>query len=262
MQPPLDDSTDSMITIVSVVLNDPCGLRRTQVSLNAQVDRQFQWIVVDGGSTPPTSELVKQISNAGEARIIEGPDEGAYDGMNKGVQGATSEWILFLNAGDELCNPNTIAQLRHGIRGCDVDIVFGDYERITCDGRASVNRALALDVLRYAMPFCHQSVVTRRSILASHPFAQTLAADWRFFSDRFHDGTRFQKIEMCIARFHEGGLSSRYWMHSWLDRVQHLSENGRLSSRIMILLSFNLCKHLYGQVVAVLNTWRTRLGRE
>lgn len=229
---------------MTIVLDDSIGLQRTRASLQSQRDRNFQWIVVDGGSAEPTKALLESLAEAGEASIIVGPDNGPYDGMNKGAQQARADWVLFLNSGDELCDSDTLVQLGQFLLESDTAVLYGDYERVAFDGSARIKLARPLGDLRYSMPFCHQSVLTRRDILLSRPFEQTIAADWRFLNDCFHAGLRLRHIDLRIARFHEGGLSNKFWIASWIDRVRHLKQRGRLSGEIGLWLFLNLCKHL------------------
>lgn len=247
-------SPNPLLTIVTIVLNDPIGLRRTRSSLQAQSERNFQWIVVDGGSAPPTKDVLEKIDTGGEALIFREVDKGPYDGMNKGAKEAVSDWILFLNSGDELCDSNTILQIRPFLSDPDTSILYGNYERIALDGNATIKPARELSVLRYSMPFCHQSVLTRRQTVWSRPFEQSIAADWRFFNDCFYGGVRFRKAELCIARFHAGGMSGKYWIASWLDRVRHLKARDRLSVAIALFLALNLCKHLCSQASGIVKT--------
>ena len=93
------------LSIVTIHLNDFDGLRDTHRSLQRILTaQQVNWIVIDGESSIQTEDQKKCIDHV---RSIAGyflfePDTGIYDAMNKGVRQASGDYILFLNAGDEL----------------------------------------------------------------------------------------------------------------------------------------------------------------
>ena len=92
------------LSIITIHLNDINGLEAKLESLRLLLGiPEIEWIVVDGGSVQAPSclgviEAVKGLAN----QFISEPDEGIYDAMNKGTRCASGEYVLFLNAGDEL----------------------------------------------------------------------------------------------------------------------------------------------------------------
>lgn len=89
-------------SVISVVLNDRIGLKRTAESLLRQKGADFEWIVIDGGSTDGTLELCREYEDRIAVCVSE-PDNGIFDAMNKGLMHASGHYVLFLNAGDRLC---------------------------------------------------------------------------------------------------------------------------------------------------------------
>ena len=99
--------------------NNISGPRPTGVSLNAQRCRDFEWIIVDGGSRDGTAAFLKDYPDA-----ISEPDNGLYDAMNKGTARARGEYLLFLNAHDTLADSETLEKIQ--AQAYAVDFIYGD----------------------------------------------------------------------------------------------------------------------------------------
>lgn len=80
-------------SIITVCLNAKEGLERTLRSIEEQTFNNFEWIVIDGGSTDGTVELIQNYSCI--KRLISEPDEGIYDAMNKGIEISSGEYLFF-----------------------------------------------------------------------------------------------------------------------------------------------------------------------
>lgn len=87
------------LSIITVNLNNKDGLQRTIDSVVSQTFRDFEWIVIDGGSTDGSKELIEKYSNYISYWVSE-PDKGIYNAMNKGIRVAKGEYLQFLNSGD------------------------------------------------------------------------------------------------------------------------------------------------------------------
>ena len=99
------------VSIITVVLNDKVGFEHTAKSIVEQTAFELvEWIVIDAASTDGTVDVIKQYSSQITYWVSE-PDKGIYDGMNKGINNANGEYLLFLNAGDTLYSRNTIENI-------------------------------------------------------------------------------------------------------------------------------------------------------
>ena len=86
------------ISIISVCYNAIHGIEKTIQSVLSQSYDDIEYIIIDGGSTDGTVDIIRKYSDQITYFVSE-PDGGIYDAMNKGVRAATGEWINFLNAG-------------------------------------------------------------------------------------------------------------------------------------------------------------------
>ena len=99
-----------LISIITVVYNRCATLPITLDSVEGQTYKQVEYIIIDGGSTDGTLELLEQRKSEFSVLISE-PDEGLYDAMNKGLDRATGDFCLFLNAGDAFYTNTSLSEL-------------------------------------------------------------------------------------------------------------------------------------------------------
>ncbi len=166
-------------SIITVTLDNLPGLQATDRSLKLQSFLDFEWIVMDGGSADGTRSFLEHSSAAWISRP--GPEkDAAFSGsMNLGLARANGDYILFLNAGDQLAYANTLARLRNFIRSepAPPDFIYGDWLE---DGE--YKSARPPEHLRRGMFTQHQSMVFRRGSLSglSYDTRYDIAADYDF----------------------------------------------------------------------------------
>lgn len=100
---------NTKISIITVCYNAIDYLRITIESVLSQTYKEIEHIIIDGGSIDGSVDLLKNYSHLN--KVVSEPDNGIYDAMNKGINLASGEWVLFLNAGDRLYNYDTIDSL-------------------------------------------------------------------------------------------------------------------------------------------------------
>lgn len=101
------------LSIITVNLNNAEGLKKTVGSVMNQTFKEFEFIIIDGASTDGSIEIINKTAEQGihDFQWISEPDSGVYEAMNKGIQRAKGEYLLFLNSGDFLVNENTLAEV-------------------------------------------------------------------------------------------------------------------------------------------------------
>ena len=232
------------LTVITVVRNDPDGLRVTARSLAEQDFREFEWVVVDGGSASETQRVLEEIRSSCAVQISE-PDDGIYDAMNKGVRQATGDWSIFLNAGDLLHDAGTLGYLADlGSRSGDVDLLYGDYIECFADGQRRYRSARPLSGILVGMPTSHQAMVYRTRMVLDAPFEQGSLAetggceDWSHLLDRVQAGMRGRRFDRPVAVFDATGVSSRLWRTGQRHRVHRLKQLGLFSFRLRVRYLF------------------------
>lgn len=152
------------LSIITAVKNARDDLIVTFESLESQLGCEVEWIVVDGGSTDGTVELISEHERT-FSRFISEPDEGISDAWNKGVALSRGEYLAFLNAGDAYA-PNFVAEVLKKIATqpaalylAKVNCKTGDRLVRTVAGRVNSGFRLTL-----ALGFLHPGAVMARDI--------------------------------------------------------------------------------------------------
>lgn len=100
----------SLLTIITINLNNSIGLEKSLISIQEQTFKDFQLIIVDGKSTDNSIDIIERYKELIDVAIIE-KDTGIYNAMNKGIKQANSEYIYFLNSGDVLYDQNSLSNV-------------------------------------------------------------------------------------------------------------------------------------------------------
>lgn len=162
------------ISIITVVFNRKRFLREAIESVLLQDYPNIEYIVIDGGSTDGTKELIEEYLDR-LAYFISEPDKNMYDAINKGMRIATGDYIGILNSDDYLRDSSVISSLVDEIRGLKEEQiigVYGNYEKVTATGgfRGGISRGLQMSynslVLSRGFSFvCHGTVFLKRSVI-------------------------------------------------------------------------------------------------
>lgn len=198
-----------ILTVVTVVLNRREYLERTMKSVVEQTFKGIEYIVIDGGSTDGTQEIIEKYRDRISFWKSE-PDKGIYDAMNKAVAAATGEWLHFLNAGDVYYHKDTVQRALSCSYG-SADLLYGD-EEVVYDADCSViKKARPLKDMWKGMAFNHQSLFTKTALLRRHPFQLTygIAADFEFILFSLVKGAGFYYLGFPISSNRLGGLSDK-----------------------------------------------------
>ncbi|MCE3228434.1 MAG: colanic acid biosynthesis glycosyl transferase [Bacteroidetes bacterium] len=111
------------VSVISINFNNKDGLNRTIESVLNQTYSNIEYIVIDGGSTDGSKNTIEENVSKITYSVSE-KDNGIYDAMNKGIQKATGDYLLFLNSGDTLAERNTIEKVVPFLTG--TEIVYGN----------------------------------------------------------------------------------------------------------------------------------------
>jgi len=217
-----------LITVITVVFNGVEQVEATIQSVLAQTYDNIEYIIIDGGSTDGTLDILRQYEDRIDYWMSE-RDAGIYDAMNKGIDLSSGGWINFMNAGDSLFDQHTISSVfsdPEKIRG--VDVIYGDVLMVypQYGDMGKVRKAGRLRDLWKGMQFSHQSMFVSDKHLKQNKFnlENKLAADFEFVYAAYCQHKPFFYIEKTISSVSAGGTSD-------INRVQSCHERLRVVSR-------------------------------
>lgn len=205
------------VTVVTAVLNARQDLIRTRQSVLKQRDVDVQHVVIDGGSTDGTAELLSDWSTDKAFSFKSEPDSGVYAAFNKGLKLADGDLIGFLNAGDVYHDESVLSDIVAELSDPQVDLVFGNID-ITRRGSvdAVVRRygANGFSPERLVSGFMppHPSIYAKRRVYdAVGKFSEgfRIAGDFEWSIRAFLKlGVCFRHIDRVFVRMPAGGLSN------------------------------------------------------
>jgi len=210
-----------LISIVTVVFNDRGNLEKTILSVLSQTFSNIEYIIIDGGSTDGTVDIIRRYEDR-IARWVSEPDKGLYDAMNKGIGLASGDWINFMNAGDCFFDQDTVSTVARHMQD-DADLIYGHCQMVFCPDFSVIWKTGNTKDLWKGMIFRHQSLFTRTSVCKAVMFdlSYRIAADFTFIYSCFQKRYRFLGLGLTVSSVVLGGLSD-------VNLVQGLLENRRV----------------------------------
>jgi glycosyltransferase involved in cell wall biosynthesis len=188
------------ISVITVCYNNKDGLLKTVKSIINQTYQDLEFIIIDGGSTDGSVELIKEYQKKFSLTFITESDQGIYDAMNKGIKLSTGEWLNFMNSGDTFYKPDTIEEAAKSLTDTE-DIIYGNTEIVYPDFKTIKNEPEPAKLWRGRIP--HQSSFIKSSIMKKYGYNSTnkIVADLEFFMTVYYNGGHLKKINQTIASF-------------------------------------------------------------
>ena len=212
-------------SIITVNYNNRDGLRRTIESVIHQSYRDFEYIVIDGGSTDGSADVLQEYDDQITYWVSE-KDDGIYNAMNKGIAQAKGDYLNFMNSGDCFFADNILEKVSSYKSSADF-IVGKDYHfnESIHQGHASVQPSRTTMIHFFVSTLDHQSCFIKRELFNNSPYREDyrLVSDWIFFTEKIvGEGKHVDFIPDIVCRREEGGLSEQQWeknrreINTWL----------------------------------------------
>ena len=242
------------ISIVTITWNAARTLQRTLDSVRCQTYADIEHIIIDGASTDDTLHIAQRYQQDSSHQIIiqSEPDKGLYDAMNKGLQKATGDYIVFLNAGDTLYAPDTIETV--AIRALASTplpaVIYGDTAITDSEGnflhlrRHRPPEKLSWQSFRQGMLVCHQAFYARLDIAQRIPYDLTFrhSADVDWCIRVMKEAERLQlpltNTHAILANFEEGGNTTQNHRESLKERFRVMARHYGTLTTILLHLWF------------------------
>ena len=195
------------ISIITVCYNAQKTIERTLLSVFSQTYPDKEFVVIDGGSSDGTLEILKKYADKIDVLVSE-PDKGIYDAMNKGVAKSSGDYLIFINSDDYFYDEFVLERVAQAPRA---DFIFGDQY---CEENGIRSLAKNLDALNvYHMFrgfFAHQSILAKRELFLKYgnfDLSYKICADWDWILRCLVNGATTTRVDTPIAVFTVGGAS-------------------------------------------------------
>lgn len=200
-------------SIITVNFNNKEGLRKTIESVIHQTFHDFEFIIIDGGSTDGSVDVLKEY----DAQInywVSEADNGIYQGMNKGIKKATGEYLNFMNSGDCFYNEEVLQHVFNKHLTCDI-IVGKDfhYNPQTQQGFRTILPPRISMLTFYIQTLPHQSSFFKRELFFNTLYDESLriVADTKFYIQKIcEEDCSIELIEEIICKREPDGISKSY----------------------------------------------------
>lgn len=222
------------LSIITITYQAEAYIERTFKSVFEQgCAQEIEYIVVDGASKDRTLEII-EANKAQINQVISEKDKGIYDAMNKGMQIAKGDYILFLNAGDTFASSTTLKNLLEELSK-KPDVLFGEAVFVNNEGQPLGLRSevtphrlpeqLGWRHFRYGMVVCHQAFIAKRSISPLFDLHYRLSSDIDWEIQVLKKSQFTLKSAAPICHYLMGGASVQNLKRSWEERYQVLKSH-------------------------------------
>lgn len=209
-----------LVSIVTVCYNAVETIEKTILSVINQTYSNIEYIIIDGGSTDGTNDIIAKYHSKISYWVSE-KDRGIYDAMNKSINVANGKWINFMNAGDTYYQETTIEQFIMQISP-STDIAYGDTMIILAIGKF-LEKAKPLNFITRQMAFGHQAAFVRVELHKKSRFDISFrsSGDYNFFYHVYMQKYNFEYIPIIVANYDgESGVSNdNYVLARWEDGI-------------------------------------------
>lgn len=228
------------LSIITINYNNAEGLRKTLASVGAQTDRNIEHIIVDAASTDGSVDVIRDYESSNRSSVhpltviwSSEPDNGIYDGMNRGIRKTTGDYVQILNSGDLLVGPDIIARMmteleKHNfpelLYGNSIDVYQS--KRISSHGPGIEYSLRAL----YIGTYPHSSTYFKRELFSREQYglydeSLKIVSDWKWYLRAI--GLGYVKpiyVDIDVALFDVSGISSTNKTLDARERQQVLAE--------------------------------------
>ena len=202
---------DKKLSVITICYNIKDEIERTCESIVNQTNQNFEWVVIDGGSTDGTVDILNKYKKRIDVFVSE-PDKGVYNAMNKGIKRASGEFLNFMNGGDCFADNTVVDEfLKHNTDG--IDVLYGNMNYIKEDGSIHLHTyPSTLDNLYFCFNcISHQSAFIRRSLFGKYGLyneQQRVVSDWEKWIIFIRNRCVFSYWNRLVSQFYKGGISS------------------------------------------------------
>ena len=218
-----------MISIITATFNSAKTLKDTIQSVLRQTNKDFEYLIIDGGSTDETIDIVKSYESefSGRLKWVSEKDQGIYDAMNKGIKMASGDVVGILNSDDDFTSDDILQTVDNAFKSHEIDAIYGDIHFIR-DGnpqkcvRYYSSRMFRPFWLRFGFMPAHPSFYCKREVFEK---AGLYSLDYKIGAD----------YEMMVRLFKKYRIMSQYINKDFVTMRTGGASNNNVRSRITLI---------------------------
>ena len=218
-----------MISIITATFNSAKTLKDTIQSVLRQTNKDFEYLIIDGGSTDETIDIVKSYESefSGRLKWVSEKDQGIYDAMNKGIKMASGDVVGILNSDDYFTSDDILQTVDNAFKSHEIDAIYGDIHFIR-DGnpqkcvRYYSSRMFRPFWLRFGFMPAHPSFYCKREVFDK---AGLYSLDYKIGAD----------YEMMVRLFKRHKIKSLYVNKNFVTMRTGGASNNNVRSRLTLI---------------------------
>ena len=219
-------------SIITITYNAASVIEPTLQSVLAQTYRNYEYLIIDGGSKDDTVAKAKA-SGITFAHIISEPDKGLYDAMNKGIGLATGDYLCFLNAGDSFFAPDTLQTIATAANKEKTlpDVLYGETAEVDKARnfvrmrRLKAPKELNWRSFKDGMMVCHQAFYAKREIAPMYDLKYRFSSDVDWCIKVMKRSSRIINVNATVINYLQDGLSIQNHRISLKERFCIMSKH-------------------------------------
>lgn len=201
-------------SIITINYNNLEGLKKTVKSVLSQTCRDFEWIIIDGGSNDGSKEYIEHIASKTDSNVsywCSVPDKGIFNAMNKGIAKVKGEYLNFMNSGDYFFDKDTLSKVAELIAANKADVFYGD---CVLDYGSKIETRVhtsSLDIYELiVLPLCHQAMFFSKHVFNDEQYDEQykISSDCVKNIKLMLEGYCFKKIDIVVCVFDKHGIST------------------------------------------------------
>ncbi|MBY0543709.1 MAG: glycosyltransferase [Sphingobacteriaceae bacterium] len=241
-------SANPKLSVITIVYNNVAAIERTMLSVLNQTYKNIEYILIDGASTDGTIDVINLYKDR-LAQFISAPDKGIYDAMNKGLALATGDYVLFMNSGDEIYSPETVAAVfASAISG---DIYYGETEMFDENWKSLGQRRhrapehFDWHSFKFGMNISHQAIYIKRSLTQPFDLKYKYSSDIDWILKATKKSSSIVNTHLYVAKYLVGGISKQKHLASLKERFKILSHYYGFIPNLLnhVIIALSLAKY-------------------
>lgn len=216
------------LTIVTVVYNAKEDIYNTLESIKMQNNQKFEYLVIDGGSTDGTLDVIKDSFRVDN--YVSEKDNGIYDAMNKGIKLSKGDMIIFLNAGDVFYDDNVVDKITKIKNYEEFDVIYGDVVMVNNKKRLKRQPDILSLSYLYTNNLCHQSMIFNKKSfqkIGLFDINEKVFADYKWLIRAYSRKSKFYHLNSVVCEYDNmNGVSSK------INKLDLIKTRGKIVKEI------------------------------